>query len=122
MKKLLLSFSLLSIVASTYAQSGHDIRINFKNCKDSVMYLAFFQFDKSYLADTCKKVVKGNVVFKGPKTLDKGIYYLVSQDKMKYFDFFISDNNQKITMSADTADLVKSLKCTTHKENDDFFI
>ena len=85
------------------------------------MYLAFFQFDKSYLADTCKKVVKGNVVFKGPKTLDKGIYYLVSQDKMKYFDFFISDNNQKITMSADTADLVKSLKCTTHKENDDVF-
>jgi hypothetical protein len=121
MKKLLLSFSLLSIITSTYAQSGHDIRINFKNCKDSVMYLAFYQFDKSYLADTCKKVVKGNIVFKGPKTLEKGIYYLVSQDKARYFDFFISDNNQKMTMSTDTADLVKNLKCVTHKENDDFF-
>ncbi len=121
MKKLLLSFSLLSIVASTYAQSGHDIRINFKNCKDSVMYLAFYQFDKSYLADTCKKVVKGNVVFKGPKTLEKGVYYLVSQDKARYFDFFISDNNQKITMSTDTVDLVKNLKSTSSKENDDFF-
>ena len=121
MKKLLLSFSLLSIVFSSYAQSGHDIRINFKNCKDTIMYLAFYQFDKSYLADTCKKVVKGNVVFKGPKTLDKGVYYIVSQDKARYFDFFISDNNQKIVMNADTADLVKSLKSTTSKENDDFF-
>jgi len=121
MKKILLSFSLLSIITSVQAQTGHDIRINFKNCKDTVMYLAFYQFDKSYLADTCKKVVKGQVVFKGPKTLDKGVYYLVSQDKARYFDFFISDNNQKIMMSTDTADLVKNLKCTSHKENDDFF-
>ncbi|MBI3520103.1 MAG: DUF5106 domain-containing protein, partial [Bacteroidetes bacterium] len=121
MKKLLLSFSLLSIMMSASAQGGHDIRINFKNCKDTVMYLAFYQFDKSYLADTCKKVVKGNVVFKGKNTLDKGVYYLVSQDKARYFDFFISDNNQKIVMSTDTADLVKNLKCSTSKENDDFF-
>jgi hypothetical protein len=121
MKKLLLSFSLLSIISSVCAQGGHDIRVNFKNCKDSVMYLAFYQFDKSYLADTCKKVVKGNVVFKGPKTLDKGVYYLVSQDKARYFDFFISDGNQKITISTDTVDLVKNLKSTTSKENDDFF-
>ncbi|MCD6019835.1 MAG: hypothetical protein K0S53_2956 [Bacteroidetes bacterium] len=123
MKKVLLTLSLLSIVTTVSAQAnqGHDIRINFKNCKDTIMYLAFYQFDKSYLADTCKKVVKGNVVFKGPKTLDKGVYYLVSQDKARYFDFFISDNNQKIVMSTDTADLVKNLKCTTSKENDDFF-
>ncbi len=120
-KKVLFSLSLFSIIASSVAQSGHDIRINFKNCKDSIMFLAFYQFDKSYLADTCKKVVKGNVVFKGPKTLERGVYYLVSQDKARYFDFFISDGNQKIMMSTDTIDLVKNLKSTSHKENDDFF-
>ncbi len=123
MKKLLLSLSLLSIITNVSAQAnqGHDIRVNFKNCKDTVMYLAFYQFDKSYLADTCKKVVKGQVVFKGKNTLEKGVYYLVSQDKARYFDFFVSDANQKIVMSTDTADLVKNLKCTSHKENDDFF-
>jgi thiol-disulfide isomerase/thioredoxin len=123
MKKLLLSLSLLSIITNVSAQAGqgHDIHINFKNCKDTMMFLAFYQFDKSYLADTCKKVVKGQVVFKGKNTLEKGVYYLVSQDKARYFDFFISDANQKITMSTDTADLVKNLKCTSHKENDDFF-
>lgn len=123
MKKLLLSLGLLSIITNISAQAsqGYDIRVNFKNCKDTMMFLAFYQFDKSYIADTCKKIVKGQVVFKGKKSLEKGVYYLVSQDKARYFDFFISDNNQKMVMSADTADLVKNLKCATHKENDDFF-
>ncbi len=124
MKKILLALSLFSVATSATAQTataGHDIRINFKNCKDTMMFLAFYRFDKSYIADTCKKVVKGQVVFKGPKTLDKGVYFLVSQEKSKYFDFFVTENNQKFTMNADTADLVKSLKSTTSKENDDFF-
>lgn len=121
MKKSLLSFILISFILSSFAQGGHDIRINFKNCKDTMMFLAFYQFDKSYLADTCKKVVKGNVVFKGSNKLDKGVYYLVSQDKVKYFEFLVDDNNQKMTLSTDTADLVKSLKSTNSKQNDDFF-
>ncbi len=123
MKKLLLSLSLLSFITKVSAQAnqGHDIHVNFKNCKDTVMYLAYYQFDKSYLADTCKKVVKGNVVFKGKNSLDKGVYYLVSQDKAKYFDFFISDKNQKITINTDNENLVKNLKSPTSKENDDFF-
>jgi hypothetical protein len=86
MKKILFSFGLLSIITTASAQKGHDIKINFKNCKDTVMYLAFYQFDKSYLADTCKKIIKGNVVFKSPKTLERGVYYLVSQDKARYFE------------------------------------
>ncbi len=122
MKKILLSFSLLSVITSATAQTtGHDIKINFKNVKDTVMYLAFYQFDKSYIADTSKKIVKGNVVFKGKNTLDRGVYYLVSQEKARYFDFFISDKNQTIVMSSDTADLVKNLKSSSSKENDDFF-
>ncbi len=120
MKKLLVCLS-MSIMTGAFAQTGHDIKINFKNAKDTVMYLAFYQFDKSYLADTCKKIVKGNVVFKGKNTLDKGVYYVVSQEKGRYFDFFISDKNQNITISTDTADLVKNLKSSTSKENDDFF-
>jgi hypothetical protein len=121
MKKIVLSFCLLSIIASSFAQAGHEIKISFKNCKDSVVYLAYYQFDKSYLADTCKKVVKGNIVFKGKNNLEKGIYYLVSQDKARYFDFFINDQTQKLVISTDTADLVKNLKSTSSKENDDFF-
>lgn len=121
MKKILLSFSLFSVFNQVSAQVGHEIKINFKNCKDSVAYLAYYQFDKSYIADTCKKVVKGNIVFKGKNNLDRGVYYLVSQDKARYFDFFVTENNQKMTIAADTADMVKNLKSPTSKDNDDFF-
>jgi alkyl hydroperoxide reductase subunit AhpC len=122
MKKSLLALSIILLsVSGIKAQSGYEIKINFKNCKDTMAYLAFYQFDKSYIADTCKKIVKGNIVFKGKKNLDKGVYYLVSQEKARYFDFFISDNNQKMTVTVDTVDLVKSLKSPTSKENDDFF-
>ncbi len=121
MKKTALSFILIFFISVAYAQGGHDIRINFKNCNDTMVFLAFYEFDKSYIADTCKKVVKGNIVFKGSKTLGKGVYYLVSQDKVKYFEFLITDNNQKITISTDTTDLVKNLKSTNSKENEDFF-
>ena len=120
-KKILFSFGLASIALTNSAQTGHEIKIQFKNCKDTVAYLAFYQFDKSYLADTCKKIVKGNIVFKGKNNLDKGVYYLVSQDKARYFDFFIDDQTQKLTITTDTADLVKNLKSPTSKQNDDFF-
>lgn len=121
MRKLLATLSLLAIVSGATAQSGYEIKINFKNCKDTMVFLAYYQFDKSYLADTCKKVVKGNIVFKGKKPLDKGVYYLVSQGKSRYFDFFVDENNQKMTITTDTVDMVKNLKSPTSKQNDDFF-
>jgi alkyl hydroperoxide reductase subunit AhpC len=120
MKKILLFTALVLSTSAAFSQ-GYEIKINFKNCKDTMVFLAFYQFDKSYLADTCKKVKKGNIVFKGNKKLEKGVYYLVSQDKARYFDFFVDDANQKFTINTDTLDLVKNLKSPTSKENDDFF-
>ena len=121
MKTLFLNIALLSSIYSIKAQTGYEIKINFKNCKDTVAYLAYYQFDKSYLADTCKKIDKGMITFKGKNKLDKGVYYLVSQEKARYFDFFIDDKDQKLQISSDAIDLVKTLKCSNSKQNDDFF-
>jgi hypothetical protein len=124
MKKILPALCLLLIMTNLSAQtaaSGHDIRITIKNSRDTTMFLAFYQFDKQYIADTSKKVMKGNIVFKGPKTLDKGMYFLVNQDKVKLFDFFI-DDNQKFIITTDTAEAcIKNLRSPNSKENDDFF-
>jgi len=121
MKKIVLSLFLISTLTAIKAQNGYEIKINMKNCKDTMVYLAYYQFDKSYLSDTCKKIVKGNIVFKGKKKLEKGVYYLVSQDKARYFDFFINDQTQNLTITTDTLDLVKHLKSPSSKENDEFF-
>src|ERR1044071_9053831 len=101
-------------------QAGYDIKISLKGAKDSVVYLAKYNFDKQYIVDTCKKIQKGAVVFKGKKDLDKGVYFLVSQDKVRYLDFFVNDNS-KLNISTDMSDVVKTLKAPGSKENEDFF-
>ncbi|HKO77090.1 MAG TPA: DUF4369 domain-containing protein [Flavobacterium sp.] len=121
MKKILISFVLFFGLISAQAQSGHEIKINLKNCKDTVAYLAFYQFDKLYISDTCKKVVNGNIVFKGNKNLDKGVYFLLSQEKGNYFDFIIDEQTQKQQITSDKANLLENLKAVNSKQNENFF-
>jgi len=47
MKKLLLAIFISLTGFSTQAQSGYDITINLKNCKDTIAFLTFYQFDKT---------------------------------------------------------------------------
>jgi thiol-disulfide isomerase/thioredoxin len=110
----------LFISTISFSQGGYDIKINVKGAKDSTMFLARYNFDKQYIVDTCKKVKAGNVVFKGKRDLDKGVYFLVSQEKVRYFDFFINENT-KLTISTDIADMVNALKAPDSKENAEFF-
>ncbi len=114
----LLSLTFILLAGSLFSQ--YEIKINFKGSKDSVAYLARYNFDKQYLIDTCKKVKGGNIVFKGKKPLEKGVYFVVSQEKSRYFDIFVNECS-KMTITCDNADIVKSLKSTDCKENDDFF-
>lgn len=120
MKKFFLFLLLLPLYCS-WAQSGHEIKINFKNCKDSIAYLAFYQFDKLYIADTCKKVVDGTIVFKGKKNLDKGVYFLLSQAKGNYFDFIVDEHTQKQQLLADKNDLPQNLTAVNSDQNQSFF-
>lgn len=122
MKKIILVFSTVFIfsVALRAQSAGYDIKLNFKGCKDTMMYLVKYTFDQQYIADTCKKIKNGLVQFKGKKELDKGVYTLVSQEKSIYFDFFINEN-QKFTINTDFSDIVNSLKSVGNKENEKFF-
>ena len=121
MKKFLMCFAFLFCLSFAQAQTGHEIKINLKNCKDTIAYLAFYQFDKLYISDTCKKVVNGNIVFKGKKKLDKGVYFLLSQDKGNYFDFIVDDQSQKQQITSDKANLLENLKAINSKQNENFF-
>jgi hypothetical protein len=121
MKKIIICFVLFFGLMTIQAQTGHEIKINLKNCKDTVAYLAFYQFDKLYISDTCKKVVNGNIVFKGKKNLDKGVYFLLSQAKGNYFDFIIDEQSQKQQINSDKVNLLESLNAVNSKQNENFF-
>jgi thiol-disulfide isomerase/thioredoxin len=118
MKKFIL---LLAAVASFTGKSqGYDIKINFKGCKDTMVFLVTKTFDQQHIVDTSKNIKNGQIQFKGKKDLSRGVYTLVSQEKSIYFDFFINES-QKFTITADAADLVNTLKAVGNKENEMFF-
>ncbi len=119
MKKIRLII-LATLMSGAVAAQGYDIRVNFKGCKDTMLFLVKYMFDQQYIADTAHNVKNGQARFKGNKPLDKGVYTLVSQAKSIYFDLFINDS-QKFTVSTDTADVVKNLKSTGSKDNELFF-
>jgi thiol-disulfide isomerase/thioredoxin len=121
MKKAIFLLQAAVMLACTVrAQTGYDIKVNFKGCKDTMVYLVKYTFDQQYISDTCKKVKNGMIEFKGKKDLDKGVYTLVSQEKSIYFDFFINES-QKFTITTDISDIVSNLKTVNSKENDLFF-
>ena len=122
MKKLLLAivFCLSSLFAR--AQSGYDIKINLKNCKDTLVYLTYYQFDKTLIKDTCTHIQNGKIVFKGKEKLNKGIYSLIGQQKAILFDFFIDDDTQKLELKSDSEfEIVKDLVALNSTRENDFF-
>ncbi len=112
-------FSLFSIASN--AQSGYDIKINFKGCTDSTVFLARYFFDQMPITDSCKKIKNGKIHFKGSMPLDKGVYFLANQNKNNFYFQFIVDENQKMTINLDNSKVIESLKAPDNKLNEQFF-
>lgn len=122
MKKLIFTFVFCQITQFVFSQSGYEININLKNSKDTVAYLTFYQFDKTYIKDTCTTIKNGKIIFKGKTKLDKGIYSLISQEKSLYFDFFIDDETQKLNLESDASiGIAKNVIATNSDHENDFF-
>jgi thiol-disulfide isomerase/thioredoxin len=122
MKKLLFGFVFCLVSLYSTAQSGYEITITMKNCKDSLAYLTFYQMDKTMIKDTCTGIKNGKIVFKGKNKLDKGIYSLVSQQKSIYFDFFIDDATQKLELKSEVGEnILKELTAVNSTRENDFF-
>jgi thiol-disulfide isomerase/thioredoxin len=107
-----LVLTLLLCPAVFKAQSSYDIKLNLKGCKDSTMFLVRYQFDQQFMADTSLPIKNGLIQFKSNKSLDKGMYALVSTGMVKYIDFFINEND-KFSITGDFADLANTLKSTS---------
>ncbi|MDI1355235.1 MAG: DUF5106 domain-containing protein [bacterium] len=121
MKKKYLLFVLVTLfVMPLLAQEGYDIKINFKGCKDSTVYLAKYFWDQMPIADSCKRVKNGKIQFKGKVALEKGVYFLANQGKSSYYCQFIVDANQKFTVNLEEGNVSNTLK-SDDKQNEQFF-
>lgn len=115
------SLLFLSVFISLSAWSQYDIKINFKGCTDSTLFLVTHLWESNNILDSCKKVKNGQIRFQGKKSLEKGFYILVNQGRnTTYFEFFVGDN-QKFSINTDFSNIKKNLKTVGSKENELYF-
>ncbi len=110
---------LLSLFSNQLLAQGFSIKGKITGLKDTTVFLAhYFGYNQQVIKDTAQVDAKGNFVFQGDKQLPEGLY-LVSLPKGRYFDLIIG--NQEFSFETDTSNLIKKMKVTGSKENENFF-
>jgi thiol-disulfide isomerase/thioredoxin len=117
-----LIFLFISVIgiAQQPANNGHKIEVNIPAFSDTTLILGYYYNQSIHVQDTSYFDNKGTALFEGEEALPQGLYviYLPNQ---KYFDLMI-DADQHFSLTADTADMVKSLDIrgaeVTNKFND----
>jgi peroxiredoxin len=119
MKRFTVLFSALLIVLSSYsAKKGYKIQVKINGLKDTTLLLGHHFGNKKYVVDTIRLNARGEGAFTGDSLLDGGIY-LVITPSLNYFEIIL-DKEQEFSLSTDTIDLLKNLKITGSRENQQF--
>jgi len=120
-KRLFVFLFFISFLAlSAQDKRNYKIEIKVKGITDSVLYLANYYGDKTFVVDTATRKGKNNYLFEGKKWLDGGIYILVGEKKNTIFEFLISDS-QYLKFDSDTDNLIENMKVKGSNENAIFF-
>ena len=109
---------LLFISLSIQAQQkdGYSIKVTFTPFKNQFIYLGYFYGPQYPVVDSVKLDDHSVGVFKGSRKLGGGIYLIGYPDKSRFFEFLL-DKDQQFSISADSADVVHTLKFDHSPEN-----
>lgn len=119
LKPILLTIIFLTITFLTFSQNqGTEIRVKFKNLKNSECYLGFHYGNNKYIKDTATVDSKGMAVFKSENALLGGIYLIIIPSR-NYFELVVSE--PLISVETDTSDFIESMKIIESEENKEFY-
>ena len=111
---------LLSVNAlAQKSNPGYEIKVKFKNYKDTLAFLGNYYGEKQYLKDTTRIDKNGFAVFKDNEKLPGGMYLVVTPDK-KYFEIII-DKEQNFYLEADSTDFIQTMVVKGSEENSLFY-
>jgi len=111
----LLLIILMADTISLFSQS-YKIKAEFNGAQDSVMYLAYYLGDKTYLLDTAYTKGKGRYVFEGDSVLPGGIYILAGQSNNKYLEVIV-DKSQKFNFKTSVDRMPTDIEFTNSEDN-----
>jgi thiol-disulfide isomerase/thioredoxin len=118
---LILLFPLfVSLVRAGNNMEGYSIRVKITNCTDSLLYLNHYSGKDIINDDTARMNATGYYNFEGKNNLDEGLYYISSDVKKRYFDFFITDK-QNIQFEYNQTGLLKTITTSDTIENRTYF-
>ncbi|MCW3118888.1 MAG: hypothetical protein JWM28_2970 [Chitinophagaceae bacterium] len=106
----------IAVSVSAQPKDGYSIKVTFKPFKNQFIYLGYYYGTQYPIVDSVKLNEKSEGIFKGDKKLGGGIYLIGYPDKSRFFEFLI-DKEQQLTIRADSADVVNSLKFENSAEN-----
>lgn len=120
MKRLILLCFLSAVYVASRAQPGEvEIKVTFKPFKKQFIYLGYHWGKQKPVVDSVMLDDNSTGTFRRAKKLEKGIYLIGYPNKNGYFEILV-DKEQKFSVSADTADLLGSMKFTGSPDNDLF--
>jgi len=117
----ILIISSFYFMAQAQNEDSYEIEIKLKGNQDTVLYLANYYGDKTYLTDTAyNDKGKGVFVFSKQEKLEGGLYIIVSQEKKSLFEFIVADS-RKMKFETSNEDYVKNMKVHHSQENEVFY-
>lgn len=114
---------LLAVSAhSAYAKDGYRIQVNFKNTKDTLVYLAHYYgkpLPTIYKTDSARIDKNGVANFSSKDKLLGGIYMMLLSDMKTYFEVLL-DNGDDMSITADVSKLPDGIMFKNTPENERF--
>ena len=101
MKKTILFLFAIILFVFSYSQ-GYHIKVQYRPVKNGYLYLGYYYGDKKYLQDSAALQPDGTVTFRGDKLLTGGLYILVDEQKQRFTDLLI-DQEQNFQVRLDTS-------------------
>jgi thiol-disulfide isomerase/thioredoxin len=126
MKKVFCLLTLVAASVSSFAQAPQSFKISgrIKGMKDTTSILAhYISFPgevKQVPQDTARFDKDGNFAFEGNKELPEGMY-MVTLPKKGFLELIITKKDQTFRFESDTTDIVKYMKVTGSKENENYY-
>jgi len=111
---------LVSTLGNIYSQ-GIKIDFNINNSEDTILFLAHYQGERTYLDDTIFCTNPGKTTFVCDTMPVSGMYIVAGQNMKKLFDFFVDGSDTAIIFNTNQAQIMADMSVVGSEENNNFY-